>query len=62
MFFFFQSVYAHLSYCICEDMDDFLVWRGYNALSIDFNNAMTDPNAAPFCNASAHQTANLINI
>lgn len=49
-----ESVYPYLSNCICEDVNDLLMWCGYYTLPIDFNDAMANPNATPLCDAATH--------
>lgn len=50
---------SHLPDCVSQNVDDLLVRSGYHTLPIDFNDAVSDPDAPSLCDPSTHQTADL---
>lgn len=51
---------SHLPDCVSQNVDDLLVRSGYHTLPIDFNDAVSDPDAPSLCDPSTHQTADLL--
>lgn len=50
---------SHLSDSISQDLDDLIMWRGDNTLTVDFNDAVPNADASSLCYTAPHQTADL---
>lgn len=50
---------SHLSDSISQDLDDLIMWRGDNTLTVDFNDAVPNTDASSLCYTAPHQTADL---
>lgn len=50
---------VYLPHGVGQDLDDLLVRRRHDALTVDLDDAVTDPDAASLCDAASHQAADL---
>lgn len=55
-----SSVMSHLSHGVGQDVDNFFMGRRHHTLAINFDNAVTHSDPAPFSDAPAHQATDLL--
>lgn len=52
-------IHSHLSNRTGQDLDDLVLWCGYDTLPVYLNDAVPNTDASPLCYATSHQTADL---
>lgn len=50
---------SDLSDGVGQNVDNLLMGRGHDALTVDLDDAVTHPDSAPFSDPATHKTANL---
>lgn len=55
-----SSMTSHLSHGVGQDVDNFFMGRRHHTLAINFDNAVTHSDPAPFSDATTHKAADLL--